>query len=86
MNDGSQDWDFEVPPGKAKPKNSRRRLIIIVLGIALIIVLSLGVYVVSQTWDLWFVDSGVVISEFDQTATSSCASFIAEFPGTPCPP
>lgn len=86
MNDGSQDWDFKVPPGKGKTKNSRRRLIILLLGIALIIVLSLGFYVVSQTWDLWFVDSGVVISEFDQTATASCEAFIAEFPGTPCPP
>lgn len=85
MNDGSQDRDYEVPPSKGKSPNSRRRLILVVLGIALVIVVSLGIYVISQTWDLWFVDSGVVISEFDQTATSSCASFIAEFPGTPCP-
>jgi len=85
VNDGSQDWDYEVPPSKGKSISSKRRLILIALAIGLIVVISVGFYVVSQTWDLWFVDSGAVISELDKTATS-CASFIAEFPGTPCPP
>ena len=86
MNDGSQDWDYDVPSGNTNSVKRRRRLIIIALAIAIIIVASLGFYVVSQTWDLWFGDSGVVVSESDMTATASCENYIAEFPGTPCPP
>jgi cell division septal protein FtsQ len=86
VNDGSQDWDYDIPSSNANAVKRRRRLVIIMLAIAIILVLSIGVYVVAQTWDLWFVDSDVTVSESDQTATASCENFIAEFPGTPCPP
>ena len=85
MNDGSQDWNVEASPSNGDSNNRRRTLVIVVLVIGIIIVAILGFFVVSQTWDLWFGDSTVVISDVDKTATSACESFIAEFPGTPCP-
>ncbi len=86
MGNELQDWDYEPSPGNAASVTRRRRLIIIVLAIAIIVVFAIGFYVVSQTWDLWFGDAGVVVSESDQTATASCETFIAQFPGTPYPP
>jgi hypothetical protein len=86
VNDGSKDWDTYDATDRGSSFQRRRKLIIIALVIGLIIVLGLGAYVVSQTWDLWFTGSGVVVSDPDKTATSACEEFISEFPGTPCPP
>ncbi len=86
MNDGSQEWNVEASPGDGNANGRKRTVIIAALVIGFIIVAILGFYVVSQTWDLWFGDPTAVISDIDKTATSACGSFIAEFPGTPCPP